>query len=115
MWSEEEDIVWVLECALRDCRFDEVLCGFGGESILWSVKRETISRSVARAASTQEMDLDDCVGILSLGVMVQRLVTIDSAVAVDFMTLSYIDMKRSIVGKGFPAFDVEQRSENMLK
>lgn len=107
--------MWVLEGKLRDCRFDEGLCGFGVELIFWSVKREIISRSVARAASTQEKDLDDCVGILSLEVIVQRLLEIDSAVAVDSMTLSYIDMKRSIVGNGFPAFDAEQRSENMLK
>lgn len=104
-----------LEGALRDCRFDEVLGGFGGESVFWLVRRETISRSVARAASTQEMDFEDCVGILSLGAMELRLVTIDLAVAVDIMTLSYIDMKQSMVGRGFSALDVEQRSENMLK
>lgn len=83
--------------------------------MFWLVRRETTSRSVASAASTQREIFEFSVKIFSVGELDLWIVATDSATAIDFTTSSYMDMNPSIVGKGFPAFDVEQRCENMLQ
>lgn len=68
---------------------------------------------MASAASTQRENFDWLDEMLAVELDLW-LVNTDSATPADFATSLYIDMNPSIVGKGFPALDVEQRCENML-
>ena len=82
---------------------------------VWLFSKWRTSRSVANAASTQiKADLLCLMDAMSLGPLFLRLAARVSAIEFHFRTSSYMDRNRAIVGRGLPAFDEEQRSENIL-
>jgi len=90
--GEADGVEDPLECILvvpTDWRFDE---GFGREvrgSMVWPVRRETMARSVDKAASTQAVaDLDCSVGMRVSGASEQWLDETNSTIPAAFEALS---------------------------